>query len=293
MTFAEKLKGYRKQAGLSQEKLAEKLMVSRQAITKWETGSGTPDIENMIAISELFGVSLDDLLSGEKTEKISKDYLFESVTEYDIDAVKSYDIKLGGANKVKLNAYDGEKIIVRLLSNTISTLQSDFKVKIDDIKNRIDVEMKRFGDMTEAIAKDALSVVIAIPQKYMGKVEVKVNTRKFEVSGIQCEDIEFDGKTDAVLISESKGELELNCNIDMLVTVKSYEGAIEINQLSSTSRIIVPEDYRFSAARKGIGTRLSYERNGKGVEDFSTDDADNYIELNGVKSELVICTEAV
>ena len=46
-TFGEKLKSARKEAGLTQEQLAVKLMVSRQAITKWETDKGMPDIENL------------------------------------------------------------------------------------------------------------------------------------------------------------------------------------------------------------------------------------------------------
>ena len=50
MTFAENLKMLRKQAGMSQEQLAEKLGVSRQAVTKWETGVGIPDIENIMAM---------------------------------------------------------------------------------------------------------------------------------------------------------------------------------------------------------------------------------------------------
>lgn len=54
MTFAEKLKNIRKQSGMSQEQLAEKLGVSRQAVTKWETDAGIPDIENIMAISALF-----------------------------------------------------------------------------------------------------------------------------------------------------------------------------------------------------------------------------------------------
>ncbi len=53
MTFAEKLKSIRKQAGMSQEKLAEKLGVSRQAVTKWETDAGIPDIENIMAMLDL------------------------------------------------------------------------------------------------------------------------------------------------------------------------------------------------------------------------------------------------
>ena len=66
MTFAENVKMLRKQAGMSQEQLAEKLGVSRQAVTKWETGAGIPDIENIMAISMLFDISIDDLLSNER-----------------------------------------------------------------------------------------------------------------------------------------------------------------------------------------------------------------------------------
>ena len=54
MSLGEKIREQRKQAGLSQEPLAEKLNVSRQAITKWETDKGIPDVANLIAISDEF-----------------------------------------------------------------------------------------------------------------------------------------------------------------------------------------------------------------------------------------------
>lgn len=57
-----KLKELRKAQGLSQEKLAEQLVVSRQAVSKWESGEACPDIENMIALAKLYGVSLDELV---------------------------------------------------------------------------------------------------------------------------------------------------------------------------------------------------------------------------------------
>ena len=104
MTFAENLKMLRKQAGMSQEQLAEKLGVSRQAVTKWETGVGIPDIENIMAISTLFNISIDDLLSNESGSKKlpETEYLYESVTEYDVDESKRYDMKLGGAKQLVL-----------------------------------------------------------------------------------------------------------------------------------------------------------------------------------------------
>ena len=55
MDFGDKLKQYRLKEGLSQEQLAEKIGVSRQAITKWETKRGLPDVENMIIHNEILG----------------------------------------------------------------------------------------------------------------------------------------------------------------------------------------------------------------------------------------------
>lgn len=69
MTLGEKLKSARKSAGLTQEQLAEKLLVSRQAITKWEADKGMPDIENLKQLSKLLNISIDYLLdSGESID---------------------------------------------------------------------------------------------------------------------------------------------------------------------------------------------------------------------------------
>lgn len=69
MNLGEKIKECRKQAGFSQEQLAERLNVSRQAITKWETNKGIPDIVNLIAISDEFGLSLDELIKDDVAVK--------------------------------------------------------------------------------------------------------------------------------------------------------------------------------------------------------------------------------
>ena len=72
MEFNEKLQELRKQKGLTQEELAEKLYVSRTAISKWESGRGFPNIESLKAISKCFSVSLDELLSGEEILAIAE-----------------------------------------------------------------------------------------------------------------------------------------------------------------------------------------------------------------------------
>lgn len=69
MTLGEKLKSARKSAGFTQEQLAEKLLVSRPAITKWEADKGMPDIGNLKRLSKLLNISIDYLLdSGESID---------------------------------------------------------------------------------------------------------------------------------------------------------------------------------------------------------------------------------
>lgn len=71
MTLGERIKKYRHVEGLSQDELAERLNVSRQAITKWENDNGVPDIDNLIALSRLMEITLDELVMGEKEENVS------------------------------------------------------------------------------------------------------------------------------------------------------------------------------------------------------------------------------
>ena len=66
--FAERLYTLRRSAGLSQEQLAEKLNVSRQAVSKWESGASLPESDKLVAIADQFGVSLDELVKGEKAD---------------------------------------------------------------------------------------------------------------------------------------------------------------------------------------------------------------------------------
>lgn len=72
MEFNEKLQELRKSKGLTQEELASILYVSRTAISKWESGRGTPSIDSLKEISHYFSISIDDLLSTEKLLNIAE-----------------------------------------------------------------------------------------------------------------------------------------------------------------------------------------------------------------------------
>lgn len=62
MNISEKIKQIRNKEGLTQEQFSEKINVSRNAVAKWETNRGYPDIQSLINISEIFNISLDELV---------------------------------------------------------------------------------------------------------------------------------------------------------------------------------------------------------------------------------------
>ncbi|MEF2290922.1 helix-turn-helix transcriptional regulator [Virgibacillus dokdonensis] len=83
--FGEKLKQCRMERDWSQEKLAKELHVSRQAVYKWETNKSYPDIQNLIRISDLFNITIDELIRGDeqmqKTISIDDDELFDQFSD--------------------------------------------------------------------------------------------------------------------------------------------------------------------------------------------------------------------
>lgn len=90
MIFSEKLQLLRKSKGFTQEEMAEKLGVSRQAVAKWESGQAYPDILNLIQISDLFNVTIDYLVKDQECMKnISSD------PKTDLDKLIDFRIEAG------------------------------------------------------------------------------------------------------------------------------------------------------------------------------------------------------
>lgn len=92
MTLAEKIIDLRKKKGWSQEQLAEQLDISRQSVSKWESESSTPDLDKIIRMSEMFGVSTDYLLKDEIKEELPKEAFSTLSQENDTETVKGRSV---------------------------------------------------------------------------------------------------------------------------------------------------------------------------------------------------------
>ena len=292
MIFAEKLKTLRKQKNISQEQLAEIIHVSRQAITKWESGNGIPDIENLIAISSLFNESLDSLLSEEKSLISKHEFLYESRTEYDLDSPKKIDLKIGTAHEVIIEKTNDEKIQVIAASNKLSYLTQQVKVKIDEDKRRMDVIVKHSTDLSDIAALENLFILVRIPVKFVADVELSGEFENLKVRDIIFDDIEFDGKAKNVFVANSTGHLELNTNSNLNIEVNGLHGKIDLNHFHAVSKVKFAEGQNYYLKNAGRFTRF-VDANGKVLtgkreKNDPTDPVDLIVELNGWKAEAQI-----
>lgn len=98
MKIEEKLQLLRKQNGLSQEQLADKLGIARQTVSKWETGQAVPELNALVLLSDLYGVTIDRMVKEDDTCNL----VFHTGEDIDIDEIVSFLIR------AKKNTYAGK-----------------------------------------------------------------------------------------------------------------------------------------------------------------------------------------
>lgn len=104
MSLGEKIQDLRKQINLSQEELAEKLSVSRQAVSKWELDQATPDINKIIQLSKFFNISTDSLLNDDMDIKLS--HIKSSTLNKENISSNPYEHFIGRWVKIFLNDHE-------------------------------------------------------------------------------------------------------------------------------------------------------------------------------------------
>lgn len=126
MTLGEKIRKARIENELTQEQLAGKMMVSRQAITKWESGKGMPDVANLKLLAQLLGVSIDYLL--DDGSEIDINVMRESI---DLNKYGKAVIKKKLADKLMLEKYPGTEIVTLLPQKKLDKVDKAFDLLID------------------------------------------------------------------------------------------------------------------------------------------------------------------
>ena len=288
MDFGDKLKQYRLNEGFSQEQLAEKIGVSRQAITKWETKRGLPDVENMVILAELFKLTLDELVLEEVKKQEHKKTVFESETVYDIDNKKHFDINLGGARKVTLKTGDDEKIRIRLLSETLEELGTLYKIKLDENRAKLDVELVNKRGASRFEDQESVDIELFLPEKFTDHCEVSASVTELFIKDLRLGRLEYDGDAQRVYICDTEGSVELTSKTDYDITVSGNCTRLDVNQFKAKAVVHLEnaDDYKFE--NNGRKSKLITRKNGESVKAFSNETAKNIISISGIFSEMII-----
>ena len=275
MQFNEKLKMLRKEKGFTQESLADKLNVSRQAITKWESGDGIPDIDNLKQISILFNTTIDELVKEDKDINLENKKNYSEIYELEIDHTKHFDINIDKINELKIMSNNEEKVKIEILSNDEENLKESFKVKFDDIYNKLDIDIKNKKKVED------ITINMYLPEKYINDIELKNKMKTLNISNLQLTKLEYDGSLKYLNVSSSKGKIVLNTTkCDIEASYDKLDGTLEVNTFNSTSRVKLPQDQEYKTILKGIKNEF--------VDAINTEESTNVIELNGMNSKLII-----
>lgn len=288
MNFSDRLKEIRKNAGLSQEQLAEKIGVSRQAVTKWETGKGLPDIENIVIIAEIFKTTLDELITANVREKAHIPDIYTSETVYDIERTKRFDIKIGYAERIKISSDSRGKMRVILRSDTLPNIGELFKIKFDESNNCLDVNCVKSAEISKSDAQSKLSVEIVLPERLTDRAELSADVNFLEINALNISRFEFDGNAKSADIRESSGSIELTSREDYDITVDRVRGRLDINQWKAKTVLHISEEKCPAVVNKGRKCAVFFVRNGENIEFQSPAGEENVISVSGIGSELTV-----
>lgn len=288
MDFGDKLKQYRINEGLSQEQLAEKIGVSRQAITKWETKRGLPDVENMIILAELFKLTLDELVVSEVKRQGSKVAIFESETVYDIDSQKHFDINLGGSRSITLKTGADEKIHIRLTSETLEDLGSLFKIKLDEKKGKLDVDLMNKKGVSRFEAQQSVDITLLLPEKFTEHAEVNGSVKTLYVEDLRLERLEFDGDAEKVYIRDAECSVELTAKSDYEIWVAGNCPQLDVNQFKAKAVVHLEDAENVKIMNNGRKCTLITRKGGEPVELPNNENARNVVSASGIFSELIV-----
>lgn len=209
MTLGEKIKQLRTAQGLSQEKLAELLNVSRSAVAKWEVDGGTPDIDNLLQLSAVFEVSLDELVGNNDRKMKTK----AEITNKENEDFKNhlYDIDLKGWN-------DGV-FGVHIIAEDADLLYYQAKNKDNITYGMINKDYIKSLEAVKEIAQDKSAV--EIERDFFLNKPVQINLAKHEGLIIGMLDFRDDDYQKVSIQSFEENTLHLQ-----------YGGTLNLNEIT-------------------------------------------------------------
>ena len=276
MTLGQRIQELRKQRGLSQENLGEMLGVSRQAVSKWEGDNGIPELDTLIAMSRLFGVTLGQLLGveeppvqqNEAAETTDEDMVEEVLRRY-VEQTQPRNQEIGRQIPVKWIALAALAMVTVLivlfsmigsLRNTVQYLRGDLsslQVQVSNQQNALSGQIRNtlydiLAEEAELLSTFQWEIVDFDLDAQTADLVLEATMKEYR-AGSQLQFcakwLNADGSTDTTVGEWSDGPefrseitLPMNHGTDISIRVKDTEGNIQ-EQLLNTSIYGLSPDY--------------------------------------------------
>ncbi len=207
--------------------------------------------------------------------------MFSKVLDYNVFEKKHYDIKVEDARDITVHLCDGEVLKVELLSEELADIDRLFTVNIDDINNRIDIDIKNNVKNSDIDSNQSLSVRFFLPINYIYSLELAGKIHDLRLEDIHQCSVEFGGMVRNVYIDGGYSTMEFDVNYDMNIFIKKFIGKVDINQISANTNVHISPSHKFCLIKKGIKNNIFID---DGLA--SSKDAELCIEFNGLGSKL-------
>lgn len=242
----------------------------------------------MVIIAEIFKTTLDELLRDSATRQKQETSVYTSETIYDIDCEKHFDVNIGDAAAILLSSGTDEKLHIKLSSETFENLGTMFKIKLDEKKNKLDVNCLNKNKLSRYEVEDSLTVEIVLPQKYSDHCEISASVKLLVIKDLHLRRLEYDGDAEQVLISDSSGSLEFTAKTDYDITIDQITGRLDINQWKTKAVVHIPEENMVNVINKGRKCAVYYMKDDNAIAYENSADGENELSVSGIFSELVV-----
>ena len=161
-TFGQRLSRIRKEKGFTQNEIADKVGVTSQAVSKWENDLASPDIDILLKLSEIFDISVDDLL-GKETKKT---VLNDKPSKKDIDKM---------IFKIIVTSADGDKVNVNLPLALVKALMDKDSGKINIVSSKNDaLQNVDFREILSLVEQGVIGELVSVDSADGDKVSIVV-----------------------------------------------------------------------------------------------------------------------
>ncbi len=282
MKLHENIQQLRRQAGLSQEALAEKLGVSRQAVSKWESGAALPELEKLTEMARLFSVRLDALLGLTPPEDSPPS---GAPAPFDEESLR----RLLSASEAQTAAHDKRLLtalglgmaalltaVCLFVSFQLSSLRQEYQNSLSSLRGSLtDLESRFYAALQQPQDTDAASFLdvdcrvsaldplekhmtlwlSATPYEYQEGA-----TARFVLSGDGFEPLSVDGTRDAGGAFTAEGRLPLCDEVDIRLVLRTPDGLERTEKLDRLSGLLSLSQLQVFARFDGSYTRFNLEK---------------------------------